>query len=460
MVWFGHSPDRRRKVEVLQARNKLQTVKVDGKAGRPYDGVGVGALVFSPDSRRLAYPAQRGHGWHVVINGEEGEPFGGIGEIVFSPDSRHVAYLARRGGRWHVVRDGKVGAPFYGVFRRTLTFSADSKRLASVVMAAPGKAQVVVDGKKGPVFSQVAGLTFSADSRRVAYIGRDKGRARVVVDGKPGPIYDDVSEVALGKGSRVAYLARRLRAWIAVVNGQEGKARDGAAGLVYSPDGERVAFAALKGEQTFVVLDGVEGPRHDGIRVPTLTFTASGHLLYVARRLRRGGVLYTAVHDGKAGQPFLKIRSLQATPAGRWGYIGEGAKDRVVLDGKPGAGAPWVANLVLGPRGRRHAFLTRKDKQVELVVVTDGKARRHRFDVVVRGSVIFSDDGAHWGCLAGDREPRRLYMVVDGRTAAAFDREELTAAMMADPRRSEATLLRRWVAAELALAVGTQRTKK
>ena len=74
-----------------------------------------------------------------------------------------------------------------------------------------------------------------------------------------------------------------------------------------------------------------------------------------------------------------------------------------------------------------------------------------------QGSVIFSADGAHWACLAGDREPRRLYVVVDGRTAAAFAREELTAAMMADPRRSEKALLRRWVAAEMALAI-TRRT--
>ena len=441
---------------MLQASNKLQTVKLDGKDGRPYDGIGVEALVFSPDSRRLAYPAQRGTRWHVVLDGKEGEPFGGIGEIVFSPDSKHVAYLARRGGRWHVVRDGRVSASFHGIFRRTLVYSADSKRLGGVVMAGPGKAQVVLDDRPGPVFRQVAGLTFSPDSKRVAYIGRDEGRASVVLDGKRGPPFDEISEVALGRGGRVAYLARRLQAWMSVVDGVEGKAYQGVAGLVFSPDGAHLAHAALQGDAAFVVHDSVEGTRHDGIRVPTLGFTKTGRLIYVARQLlpRGVGARYVVVHGGKAGPAVDRVLSLR-TAGGRWGYIGRnGERYQVVLDGKPGPSYPWAANLIFDPRGKRHAYLARRGKEVAVVV---SGSKEQRFDVVVRGTLLFSRDGAHWACLAGEREPRRLFVVVDGRTVAAFKREELTAAMMADPRRTEADLLRRWVAAEMELAVGTKK---
>jgi len=463
VVWFGRSPDRRRKVEVIQARNKVQTVKLDGKQGRPYDGVGVEALVFSPDSRRLAYPALRDRRWRVVLDGEEGEPFGGVGEIVFSPNSKHVAYLASRGGRWHIVRDGRVGPGFHGVFRRTLDYSADSEHLACAVMAAPGKALVVLDGKPGPVFAQVTGMTFGPGGR-LAYIGRNEGSARVVVDGKQGPTYDEISEVALGRGGRVAYLARRLRSWVAVVNDVEGVAHHGAAGLTFSADGRHLAYAALEGEAAFVVLDGKAGPRHDGVRVPTLTFTSAGRLLYVARQLdRAGGARYVVVHHGEAGPPFAKVVSV-GTAGGRWGYIGRDAEkgSRVVLDSKPGPWLRWASDLTLSPGGKRYAYLARRGKSVAVVVrsTTATKKKEHHLDVVVGGTLVFSPDGQHWGCLAGEREPRRLFMVVDGRTVAAFKREELTAAMMANPGRAEAKLVQRWVAAELALVVGGSKKRK
>ena len=455
VVWFGRSPDRRLKVEVIQARNKLQTVKLDGKSGRPYDGIGVEALVFSPDSRRLAYPAQRGARWHVVVDGEEGEAFGGIGEIVFSPDSKHVAYLARRGGQWLMVRDGRAGAAFHGVFRRTLVYSADSQHLACAVMAGPGKSRVILDGKPGPIYQQVAALTFGPRGR-LAYIGRHEGRAHMVLNHAQGPPYDEVSEVALGRGGRVAYLARRLRSWVAVVDGVEGKPYEVVAGLVLGPGGKHLAYAASQNERAFVVRDGVEGPRLDGIRVPTLGFTSTGEVVYVARQLGARGETahYVVVHGVVPGPPFHKVLSLTTAAGGRWGYIGKDAAGyRVVLDGQPHKRHRWAANLVFGPGGKRHAFITRRAGQV---AVNASGSKEVRFDVVVDGSLVFSRDGAHWGCVAGEREPRRLFLVMDGRTIAAFDREELTAAMMANPSRSTSELLRRWIIAEMELATGAK----
>ncbi|HOK09764.1 MAG TPA: hypothetical protein PLJ10_08900, partial [Candidatus Hydrogenedens sp.] len=74
------------------------------------------SLIFSPDSRRVAYSAKRGDKWVVVVDGVEGKEYDGIGagSLIFSPDSRRVAYSAKRGGKWVVVVDGVEGKE-YGV---------------------------------------------------------------------------------------------------------------------------------------------------------------------------------------------------------------------------------------------------------------------------------------------------------------------------------------------------------
>ena len=449
MVWYGRSPDRRRKVEVLQARNKQQSVRIDGKQGQPYDTIGVGALVFSPNSRRLAFPARRGAGWHVVLDGQEGEAFHGVGEIVFSPDSRHVAYLARRGGKWHIVRDGKVGAAFHGIFRRKLAFSPDSRRLVCVVMDSDRRARVVLDGQAGPAHQQISGLRFGPGGR-VAYIGVDEGRARVVLDGRAGPAHDEIAEVALAGGGRVAYLARRVRSWIAVVDGVEQGNFDGAAGLLFSEDSKHLAFAALRGPRAMVVRDGKEGQPHDAVRVNTLAWLPGGGLLYVARRRQGTRLGFTVVHNDQPGPLMDKIQPLQIAGA-RWGYIGRvGKKHQLMLDGKPVAKHSWAAGLAFSPDGKRHAYLLRQDNGVAVKL---GK-KIWPFEVVVRGTLVFSHDAKHWACLAGQRDERRLIVVVDGASSSVLERKELIAARLADPHRSEAELLRSWVLAELAQAVG------
>src|ERR1022692_3744095 len=48
------SPDSRRVAYVTHVGGKMAVV-LDGKKGRSYPGIGLGSLVFSPDSRRTAY---------------------------------------------------------------------------------------------------------------------------------------------------------------------------------------------------------------------------------------------------------------------------------------------------------------------------------------------------------------------------------------------------------------------
>jgi ATP-dependent RNA helicase DHX57 len=473
VVWYGRSPDRKRRVEVIEAGHR-QRVRLDGAAGKPYEGIGLAAVTFSPDSHRLAYPARRKDGsWVVVVDGKEGRPWDGIGELVFSPDGREVVYLARRERTWHVVRSGRSIATAEAVFRGTLRFSPGGRRLAWV--ASEGlQARVVLDGAEGPEHDAVADLTFSPDGARHGYAAREGGRWRPYVDGKAGPAYDRV------------------------------------AGLVFSRGGRSVAYAARRGEAALVVKDGAEGPPHEAVRVQSLAFTAGGELLYVARD--PGGE--RVILDGKRGPTFAAVDGPVLSADGRqWGYIGrkkeqggrkkeqggrkkeqggrkkeqgghkkeqggrkkeqggrkkeQGGRKKewhqIVIGGVPGPVHPWADDLVLSPDGKRFAYLVRRGPRMAVMhaAVRRGPRKavlhpggRYDFDLVLAGSLVFSADGRHLGCLAGDRARRKLFIAVDGRRRRPFDLEELNAAFMV-PRRHRRGLLRRWVAAELAAALAT-----
>jgi len=95
---------------------------IDGVEGKPY--LGVDGITFSPDSKRLAYiaemPQKAGENAPaaqericVVVNGVEGTAYQQIARpeyerqrIVFSADSKHLAYYAVAGNTTYIVVDG------------------------------------------------------------------------------------------------------------------------------------------------------------------------------------------------------------------------------------------------------------------------------------------------------------------------------------------------------------------
>jgi len=49
----------------------------------------------------VAYVARRNAKWLVVVDGQVGAEHDGIDALLFSPDSKHVAYVAEKGKkRW------------------------------------------------------------------------------------------------------------------------------------------------------------------------------------------------------------------------------------------------------------------------------------------------------------------------------------------------------------------------
>lgn len=167
-------------------------VVVDEVYGKEYQFPGVGKVIFSSDSRHVAYWAKSdGEGFFVVLDGIEGKNYSEVRDPIFSPDSNYTAYAARSNDGWRVVMNGNEGSNYTEVWG--LTFSPDSKHLAYVARASrDGKDMqfVVVDGKEGKQYLHewygqgiLYGPVFSPDGKLV-YVANDGGKAEfIVVDG-------------------------------------------------------------------------------------------------------------------------------------------------------------------------------------------------------------------------------------------------------------------------------------
>jgi len=175
--------------------DKQYFIRLDGKKLPNSDGADSGCL-FSPDGRELVYNIRTGDQYRVVRNGKESPPYDRLlfdrarHEIsaVFSPDGRHLAYAARRGKQEFIVLDDAEQQMYDELYHPPM-FSPDSKRLAYVARRKrptdppPRRSRypreprfprrfVVDNGREGRVYEMVSRLTFSPDSKHLAYLAQ------------------------------------------------------------------------------------------------------------------------------------------------------------------------------------------------------------------------------------------------------------------------------------------------
>lgn len=475
VVWHGRSPDRRREVEVLE-RSSAQRIRLDGAEGPPFRGIGVETVAFSPDSRRLAYAAQDDAGWRVVIGDRAGPAWGGIGALLWSPDSRRLAYAAERDGGWRVVVDGRPGPAFDALLEGSLRWSADSRRVAYLVERR-GRRSALLDDLESAQYDAIGELTLGADGSRAGFIAWQGSGARAVLLDQAGaqltgPLYDGIAELRLSaRGGRPAYAALRdpaeggPRGWAAVIDGVEGPLFDRVGSLAWAPDDRRLVYVARHQEidQVMVVDVRAAAPRHaplgpafPAIVPASLVLDAEGErLAYIARREDGLHAVVLGLAGGAAlaeGPAFDAVEAL-SLPPGRSGYLGHrGGRSWVVLDGAPSIPYEWAGDLVFSPDGRHHAYLARRAGRT---LIAQGD-RRFGVDQVVEGTLVVDDTG-RWGCVVGVRAARGLAIVIGGLPLRRLPIDELVAALMQAPPDArlrgalDTGLLRRWVAAELAL---------
>lgn len=415
VVWEGRTPDHRVSVAVHASR-EAQWVTIGDVEQSPFQGVSSGGVVFSPDSRELAYPARTDSGW-VVVRAELAAPgvariskaWDGIGALLFAPRGERLAWVAERDARWFVVEEGAVGPPFAEVLAYSLVYSADGGRLAYAARSVGGT-HAVVGESVGPGFDAVGRIALSADGSRVAYAAREGERARVIVDGEAGPDWDAVGTVALsGDGGHCSYAAREEDRWRVVLDGVEGDPFVKVRGLEFDPAG-RCVFVAADTVGEFVVRDGARGPRFDAIG-----------------RVAHGP---DGVH---------------------WAYVGRSDGDRLFVDGQVVDERPAIGELAFSSDGSVLGYVV--DGDAGSLVVIGGE--EHPLDLVVGGSLVLNEDGTRWACLGGAAADERIRLVVDGEfTDRELDWGEYMDSLMSgslrvleDAKREE--YFRAWVRAEL-----------
>lgn len=195
---FQWSPDGKR--YVYQAAGTGGGVIVDGKEQPKTRGVIDASILFSPDSKHIAYGGQPGVSvYQPVVDGvakphnlqsfqSRNNPPITFPVFSWSPDGNHLAYVGftmdpiPKGG---VVVDGTMyPGPSAGF--QFPSWSPNSKHFATAVWGGRGF-QLLVDGKLGPSYEDIVVLSSAAcrfvDDRTVRFYGIKAGQIyRVTVD--------------------------------------------------------------------------------------------------------------------------------------------------------------------------------------------------------------------------------------------------------------------------------------
>lgn len=348
---------RGRSHQTLHAVGGTLDVVVDGAEYPGFSAVDLKSLVFSPDSRKLAFVAQKGNGgWQLYLDGAESvDRYDDVAclatapTVRFSPDSQHVAFAAVRNARWLVVVDGKPGAEYDAILDDTIVFSPDSSRIAYAVRRG-GHEMVLLDESEQPEYISITegSLAFSPDGRRFGYLAtRSNGHGGpfclAVVDGVPG---EEVSLDDAGSPRPSALHPERLR---------------------FSPDGNRYAWAlrhlheasATGGAESGVqlIVDELVSPEFRSL-LSDFHFSPDGrHLAYVAAMPSSGPSSddVRLVVDSRQGRPYHTIdyASVCFSPDGRYAaYIGRKSYGRPRLVVNDAESTLYVDIVAVAPYGQ------------------------------------------------------------------------------------------------------------
>jgi Tol biopolymer transport system component len=219
-VSFAISPDGKR-IAYTGRRGQQRFLVVDGEPEVPIEGIVDHSLTFSPDGRRLAYAvAKADRRAYLVVDGKAGPVHDAIGSslppgvapnrasmqtvyglgftssVLFSPDSRRIAYLSHSGRMKRVYVDGKADDVEIEYLVSGMVFSDDSKRLAyggrGSTNSFVDKFFLVVDGKKGAEYDALGYFGFSPDGKHIAFTAKKGAKCVIVVDGQERGEYDSV----------------------------------------------------------------------------------------------------------------------------------------------------------------------------------------------------------------------------------------------------------------------------
>jgi Tol biopolymer transport system component len=304
-----------------------------------YDGVN-GFMTesprFSPDGRSFAYVATVEPKKVVIANGKRDRAYSETGELVFSSDSKHLAYSAQRDGKWCIVYDGMEGPLYDGVGKSMPIFSDDSKHLAYVAKRGD-QWMLILDGKESPPIEEVYSPRFNPNGNGLAWCAKKNKQAAVFYNGKPlDKLYDGVTACIFSPdGMRTAHLAERAGKWLAVIDGVEGEEYKDVDVPIFSRDGKHVAYGATETDgRHLVVIDGRKGQLYAATDAPLLSADGK-HLVYNANLGQERRSQWCVVRDGVEGTPYEDVKNVAMSEDGEhiahWIFVN--GKHQLIVDG-------------------------------------------------------------------------------------------------------------------------------
>lgn len=303
-----------------QVYSQKCVVVVDGTPSKEYDNVVIGTVQFSPDSKHIAYAAQDGKKFFIVMDGEASDKlYDGIGQynLLFSPGGSKLAYVARSGWEWTAIvkdKEGElVGEGYDAIANASLRFSPNGKRLGYAAQREK-RWFAVVDDVSAARREQEKEKERQKQKEEVKPLespGKDEDLQSTLVKPKAAEEeslgYDYVGPVSFSPDSkRYAYAAVRKKKGLSPTLSDEEKEKqkvvvvvtdDGEEGpeygqvewICFSPDIKHIAYRALRKNtrnEWVVVVDGVETTKkYDTfIRGSKLMFDSSTELHTLACR--------------------------------------------------------------------------------------------------------------------------------------------------------------------------------
>jgi hypothetical protein len=288
VIWSRDS--KRWGIMVRDTRAGKEYVVVDDVPGRRHDGLVVPVstnlaasivveytaergIVFSADSRRVAYGAYEGKHALLIVDGAE----------VARQESKRVKRKDAKGNEIELSEGGIS----------EISFSPAGDRLAYSVSQGLEKQWFVVDGKKEKEHLAIPFGRFSSDGKHFAYFGITGPKAVLVRDGAQDKTFDAppedvgylVEALAFSPdGNRLAAAVHRNGKAVVIGDVAESSAYDAAIRPLFSPDGQRLCFIGIKKDNGYVVLDNVEGKPFEDYVPPGPFFRSdSRHICYCAK---------------------------------------------------------------------------------------------------------------------------------------------------------------------------------
>jgi hypothetical protein len=242
----------------------------DGKLSKPYDDIR--QVAISSDGKRLAYIAVLEKKMFMVVDGIEGRKYDFIASsIIFSKDSRRMAYVAfSSGGEQCVVTDNSEGKYYEKILLDANAFVFNPRNNSLIYGARrEGKEFLVVDGKEGKQYERIVNTAISPDGKRIAYVAQTEKKWCVVENEVQGKAYSgQIAYLTFSPdGAKLVYGVFFYPRAVVAINAKEEMEHDYVGPFTFSPDGRFLAYPASQflSERTSldcVVVNGNRGKQY------------------------------------------------------------------------------------------------------------------------------------------------------------------------------------------------------